>query len=66
MTVRELINALLIETGEKKLGSIVAETLEDNEVGNLEVGVDISDECEIIYVESIANEFPTFISLKCE
>lgn len=66
MTVRELIKDLLIESGKEKRAMQVYRELEESEYGNTEIGADIPGISEIKYVQSISNELPCFVGLKCE
>lgn len=65
MNVREIIRAFLIEAGKSEQVEKLYVELEDNEFANTEVGADV-DSGPIRYVESINNEFPTFVGLDCE
>jgi len=65
MTVRELIRDLLREAGKDKRADQLFAELEDNDFGNTQIGADV-DSGPIRYVESISNEGPCFVGLKCE
>jgi len=65
MKVKELIRDLLIEAGKNKRAMQIFKELDANEVGEADIGADVDSDA-IRYCESIINEAPGYVALKCE